>query len=588
MNSLETGKLMVHRFVDEACKAMKMDPSSIRYGYAPVLQPDEKLVALMKNLSFFIGEQVLEKMVNENRPSSIRAEIYRHVHYIWQLREQRANVLNEKEAVLFCMALGLTRSIPVPIPPICEPMKGEIGRQIQALTGFDSSLYPIPGHVYCGTQFYGARLTQDAERKYMREWDMAPVSTVRLIDAAEKGSEANPFDNVDDAFDYLKQLEEDAYQRDSVLHRIEAAEYCYDPDFHRFRVAWASPFTANQGANVPAGGFIVNQNQPHPDGSFFFTLKPNLYQRKFLYRGQSRDYTKPCTPNLFREETKTYFLDDLIWTQEMEVLIRSHPLVQLLGDGIELLHDKFRFLMNLGGLAQHYYHKTTFLDFTSDTEAAKFFASTDYLSAEDQYVPIRDTSRLGMVYFYELQMPGAFSRRSDDCHLSVIGKQVFMRSGAQHGFLLDMPKGKDLKKHPLVHRIYFRHDPAIVQRIFNAADKGAKYFPDDALQAAWKHTYADRLKRGIVSADAIRLNVSRNQGETFQSIVAKLGNKVTVDNHTPSFPQELIDAYYQDIRNGWWQEFVSDIHFIGSDGPMYKKLLEEIPSRPEYRWAFVR
>ena len=587
-NNLETGKQMVGKFVEEACRTLKMDLTSVRYIYVPVLHQTDKLVALLRDLSLVISEQTLEKCVDLSKPSIIRAEIYIHVHLIWQLSIQKREQPDMKEAMLFCSALGLTRNIPTPVPPGFAQMKEEIERELTKWFGFEAKLYPIPGHTYMGAQYYGARLTQTSEKSEIREWDLTPVSTVRTIDAAEKGSVTNPFDNIDEAFSYLTRLEKEAYQQDELLHRIEASDYFYDFGFHSFRVAWASPFTANLGKEVPTDGFIVNQNQVHPDGSFFFTLKPNLYQRKFLYRGQSRDYPKPCTPNLFRDETKTYFLDDLIWTQEMELLIKSHPLVRLLDGGIELLHDKFRFLMNLGGLAQHYYHKTTFLDFTSDIEAAKFFASTDYLSDEDRYVPVRDTSHLGMVYFYELQMPGAFSRLTDGCHLSVIGKQVFMRSGAQHGFLLDMPRGKDLKVHPLVRKIYFRHDPAAAQRIFDAADRGSKCFPDDALQTAWKNMYADRLKRGIVSADAVRLNVSRNKGETYDSIVAKLGDKVTVDNQTPAFPQELIDAYYQDIRNGWWQDFVCDIHFIGSDGPMYKKLLEEIPSQAEYRWAFVK
>ena len=60
----------------------------------------------------------------------------------------------------------------------------------------------------------------------------------------------------------------------------------------------------------------------------------------------------------------------------MELLLMTHPLVKLLEQGVEIMHDHFNILMNLGGLAQHYYHKTRFLDLTSDVDAAKFFATT--------------------------------------------------------------------------------------------------------------------------------------------------------------------------------------------------------------------
>ena len=62
---------------------------------------------------------------------------------------------------------------------------------------------------------------------------------------------------------------------------------------------------------IPAEGFIVNQL-----ASRRFSIKPNLYGHKFLFRGQSKYYDK-CYPNLFRDEKKTNFLDDLIWSQEL-------------------------------------------------------------------------------------------------------------------------------------------------------------------------------------------------------------------------------------------------------------------------------
>ena len=47
---------------------------------------------------------------------------------------------------------------------------------------------------------------------------------------------------------------------------------------------------------------------------------------------------------------------------------------------------------------------------------------------------------------------------------------------------------------------------------------------------------------------------------------------------------ELIDKYYQSIKEGWWEEFCSDIYFYGSDAALYKDCLMRIPKRPEYSY----
>lgn len=135
-----------------------------------------------------------------------------------------------------------------------------------------------------------------------------------------------------------------------------------------------------------------------------------------------------------------------------------------------------------------------------------------------------------------------------------------------------------------VHKVFFRHNEKISRRIFEQSDYGRKYFPIDILQEMWK-----RRNPHIVSADAVKLNVKINPGETFRSIEHKLADYgIKVGKYKPSFDDDLLDKYYQDIRNGWWQDvFCKDICFCSDDGIIYKKLLLNIPYRDEYRWAFV-
>lgn len=385
------------------------------------------------------------------------------------------------DALAFNCALQTIKGLTLPMLPIPSLVKSLLDKTQRILKdefGMNTEYYLMPKEFVKSDNVWKFRLTQNDEKKYAdRYYTKPPKSTVRIIDKSEKGSEENPFDNVNEASDYIRKLEEDAFANDALLKDIASQQYFYDLEFRQFRVPWACSYVSfYHDDNIPTDGFIVNQNQIHSNGKFHFTLKPNLYGKKFLYRGQSQDYPKPCTPNLFRDETKTYFLDDLIWSKEMELLLMTHPLVKLLERGIVIMHDHFSILMNLVGLAQHYYHKTHFLDLTSDLESAKFFATTNYDSKMDEYKPVHHTEKPGMIYCYELQMPGAFAQQ-EGYALSVIGKQVFMRSGAQHGFLLGMDKGVDFKTIPQVRKFYFRHDPTISDEIFKQSNNGKKYFP---------------------------------------------------------------------------------------------------------------
>ena len=117
-----------------------------------------------------------------------------------------------------------------------------------------------------------------------------------------------------------------------------------------------------------------------------------------------------------------------------------------------------------------------------------------------------------------------------------------------------------------------------------------KYFPMDILEDVWKDKYKQykqRLEHRIVSADAVRQNVSCNPGETFESICQKLKDRnIVVDGIRLSFAPELLDHYFKSIKEGWWEEFCSDIYFHGGDGALYKDCLMRIPKRDEYSWAF--
>ena len=591
---------VVNGYIQEACAFLDYDIAYVRVIYVPIIEPIAGIpqhAAITADGCLIIDETWANQEITNETPTRVRREVSCKVRMLYQQTKSQTDFnqyANEAidDAMTFCNGLMTLKGLILPMPPLpqmVESMLKQTQKHLKEELGIYTEYYLMPKELVKADNVWKFRLSQDDEHKYADRFYSKPVkSTIRVIDTSEKGSEANPFEDVNEAFDYIKEIEANAYNNDALLKDIASQQYFYDLNYHQFRVPWASPYVAfYNDSNIPSDGFIVNQNQVHPDGTFHFTLKPNLQGKKFLYRGQSQDYPKPCTPNLFRDETKSYFLDDMIWSQEMELLLMTHPLVKLLEQGVEIMHDHFSILMNLAGLAQHYYHKTRFLDLTSDVDAAKFFATTNYCSTLDEYTPVHETNKLGMIYCYELQMPFAFTPQKG-YELSVIGKQVFMRSGAQHGFLLGMDRGIDLKTMPQVKKFYFRHNPTVSDEIFKQSDYGKKYFTMDILEEAWKTEYKQRLENGIVSADTVRLNVSRNPGETFESISKKLKERnITVDDsYHPSFSAELINKYYDSIKDGWWEEFCSDIFFHGGDAALYKDCLMRIPKRPEYKWAF--
>ena len=319
-----------------------------------------------------------------------------------------------------------------------------------------------------------------------------------------------------------------------------------------------------------------------------FSLKPNLRNRKFLFRGQS-EYFDACVPNLYRTN-KSYFLDDMIYDQELYILILSHPLNQLLDLGVNLNGRLCRFEVNLYGIAQHYYNRTSLMDFTSDPMAALFFANTDYDKDNDTYNPV-SKGKIGVLYYYELDMLNDFSHSPLSVpRLSTIGLQVFPRSEKQKGFLLNMEKNEnmnDTELFPQIHAIKFWQNESISNSIYNRFNKDNEclLFPKDILSHHWKHYNKDKRR---VSLQAVRWNKKWNPEESNNNIIKKLSDKydISVRNYQPAFTEDELHEYYVSIRNGFWQDFCDKIYIPGDKKGIIKESLKNVPKQDCYRWAF--
>lgn len=294
---------------------------------------------------------------------------------------------------------------------------------------------------------------------------------------------------------------------------------------------------------------------------------------------------------MFRDKTnlqRHQYVEDVIQSNELEVLLRQHPLVRLFEQGFYLLHEFFRFKVNYIGLSQHYYNRTPMLDLTSDMEVAKFFAVTKFNMKDDRYEKYTG-DKLGVLYYYDLA-PDAFTKREGrDYFVETIGKQPFMRSGNQSGFLLGLDDTMDFNRLPEVRYVFFRHVQTITDRIFAASENGDKYMPQELLRTHWHKRMNDEKAKKEISTEALKLNFSGNLGISHNSIRKELQSKGfhISSKNKPTFTEEELDLYYAGALD-FWKDFCSNIYFYSPEGALLHKHLVNLPNDPRYRWAFYR
>lgn len=566
---------IAYEFLREACDVLGMDANAVlvRFEVLPEvsmeLLPEDAIpkemaggLADKKGISITIlpipngvvvNERVLEQTLGNDSSTPVRMMMYTAAYAMF------APDSTAEEQMAFATAVSLVKGIkPADNRAIALLGEDKVTAMVSRIFHFDCKI--VQAQCEDGSWRYVLQVITDNNPHE----PIPAVKTQTDYELAPKGTQDAPFENVDEAADYIKQQEAKEWEEDAYLQELANSPYYYEQPHNFFRISWASPFVALYKNYIPADGFVVNQL-----ASRRFSIKPNLYRHKFLFRGQSKYYVK-CYPNLFRNDKKTNFLDDLIWSQELQALVASHPLVQYCERGIELLHDRFVFEMNYGGLTQHYYNRSSFLDLTSDIESAKFFAVTDYDPANDEYTTTKETG-LGVLYYYSIEMPGAF-RGVGDTALSTIGKQVFMRSGAQHGFLLNMSKGVNFNTLPQVRKVFFKHDAAISKRIVDASANGINYFPHDALEVACRERLEVLKRNKTVSMKAVDINLQFNPKETKASIISQLKDKgIWVDETlVPTFPAEHLtrDALVQ-----MWDTFCDGVYFFSPDGILYQEAM---------------
>ena len=225
---------------------------------------------------------------------------------------------------------------------------------------------------------------------------------------------------------------------------------------------------------------------------------------------------------------------------------------------------------------------------TSIIDVAKFFAVTTFDMENDRYVEYNG-DQLGVLYYFDIQADTFTERIGRKYKIDTIGKQPFMRSGSQSGFLINLHRDDDFNLFPEVRYLFFKHDPAITSRIFKESMNGDKYMPQEILRTHWYKRMADEKERMKISYEALKLNFANNTHESHSKILKELqmkGFKIS-NKYKSSFTDDELDLYYKNSER-IWAEFCSNIHFYGPEGVLLKKHLINLPNDKRYRWAFYR
>ena len=318
--------------------------------------------------------------------------------------------------------------------------------------------------------------------------------------------------------------------------------------------------------------FIVNRIQ---SGRFCF--KPNLKSHRFLFRGQNQHY--PLINSSFERRTADEKLLSNIQIGDFVSMLRTHPLFMMFERGIHLSPSKkpFFFEMNYYGISQHYNFHTSMVDFTSDILAAAFFATTTN-KGDDKYAVYDGDSKYGVIYVHNIIPQATFTM----CGYRTIGHQIYPRTGAQHGFCYQ----EDWRNIPVEKKVkpfFFRHDSKCSAIIFEKMKQGELLFPKDDLSVLSNEIRHSNSVTGISFCN----NLYHNQDEMQINLGRLKDMGIKIDWHEKKlFTEDMLKQYYENIKNGWWEEFCNPIVFEDKDEKVLMESLLNLPKNPHYRQFF--
>lgn len=247
-----------------------------------------------------------------------------------------------------------------------------------------------------------------------------------------------------------------------------------------------------------------------------------------LFRGQP-GWFNPCLSSIYRGNPST--IDTLIskvMVNEFESLLHTHPQVQ------QDLKDGYK--VDFIGLAQHYGFKTDYLDLTNSLPVAAFFATNEYREYDDSFIPITDSSKVGVLYF---MTPIPQLSLNSEKNIYPIGFQPFRRPAEQRAFYIRLPDGSDLNQVKGVFPFKFFQEKEISERLNEIMEGGKALFPYDIIAVKAKEIRSNyKLSKQALLKTFKELPLYQDY-TILESVLIERGYKV-VDEEIYSFTPEEI------------------------------------------------
>lgn len=311
-----------------------------------------------------------------------------------------------------------------------------------------------------------------------------------------------------------------------------------------------------------------------------------------MYRGQRKDFggivsgftrdALSADGMLSREEAREYHLINNLKAEDFIALLKTHPLFMMLDRGIFLEPERKPIFINMNyyGLAQHYGFHTGLIDFTTDIDAAAFFACTRYLG-DDDYEPVTDTEKdpYGVIYVHKITPEATFKFLG----FSTIGLQLYPRSGAQKGVCYNEGISR-LNVNELIRPVYFRHDPEVSKRVYDMLKGGKLLFPKDSISK-----YAQEILSGNeISGETFAQNLYSNHDDLHENLNVLEKHNITINWHKRMhFTDEMLQEVQNDLKDNLWEKFCDQIYFADDKkGRQMHDSLLNLPHNPAYKHYF--
>lgn len=314
-----------------------------------------------------------------------------------------------------------------------------------------------------------------------------------------------------------------------------------------------------------------------------YSLKPNITNQGVLFGWCSFfefDNPQCLRPSLFIESRPNYLLNNVL-REDFEIILENHPLYRLLRDGIQLnkLRRPLR-VYNPYGLAHCYGFKSPFISLSSSLDIAAFHACHTYDYKKNEFKPIEDETKTGLIYIFEL---GA--QFSMIPNLSTVGLQPFARPGLNKLFVCMTKPNVEFPKLPYVKGFQFRHSKESTMYYHKLFNGGVSLYPQELL--AMKT--AELLHGHVFSEAAFNRNLKANPQDNREVNLRKLnqsGYQLIKDCHLSYSSDEIRRIWFDNVADRW-NEFWQDVVFPNMTEDQVRELAD-LPNNPNYRIYFIQ